>query len=154
MTNASYEKRRFDELMSILDILKETKQVDESKGSVYIQMRARINWIKAHQHEFIRDFLSKDQELREFLAVHSTNETKKSFFIPTLKEIQSRKVIVTKGMMAIIKEFDGVPIRAYNCPLVKITFDGRSFVIKDHGFEEDYEESEMSKWRKAPVIVL
>ena len=90
MTNASYEKRRFDELMSILDILKETKQVDESKGSVYIQMRARINWIKAHQHEFIRHFLSKEQELREFLAVHSTNETKKSFFIPSLKEIQSR----------------------------------------------------------------
>ena len=155
--NAMYERKRIEEIMEVRDLFTKFGWVDTGipESEKYAQMINQLNFIDSSKNDFIADFLKKDPDLREFMAVHSTDATKRRFFVNTLKEIKERKVKIPNdpSLIALIKAFNGVPIKVETYP-ISITFDETSFVIKDNSFESEKDESQVEQWRKTPILVL
>ena len=156
MKNMIYERKRIEEVVSLLKLFTEIGWVkkDATEEEQYAQMNNQMNFIEFSKDIFIKDFLDKDPDLREFMAVHSTAATKRQFFLPTLKAIKERVVKIPNdpGLIAIMKVFEGYIAKADKYS-ISITFDGTYFVTKDISFEYE-EESQVDKWKNTPMLVL
>jgi hypothetical protein len=155
--NAMYERKRIEEIVELRDLFTKFGWIDSkvSEPEKYAQMMNQLNFLDSSKDMFINDFLEKDPDLREFMAVHSTDATKRHFFVKTLKEIKERKVKIPNdpGLIALIKAFEGMPMKVQTYP-ISITFDGISFAVKDIPFEAELDESKVEQWRNTPILVL
>lgn len=156
LKNMIYERKRIEDVTSLKDLFIVLGWIkkDVTEEEQYAQMINQLNFIESSKDIFIKNFLEKDPDLREFMAVHSTDATKRQFFLPTIKAIRERVVKIPNdpNLISIIKEFEGSFIKIAKYP-ISITFDGIYFAVKDLLFEFE-EESQVDKWKNAPILVL
>jgi hypothetical protein len=125
---------------------------DDSKES-HEELQQCIISIGMHKDSFIKDYLSKDNELKEFLAIHGDDSVSK--YVPkVLQGLKNKSAYIPKNetmIWEIIKIFDGKPVKYEQYP-IKIKLDDW-FVVADLAFEEKL-INRMEEWRNAPVYVL
>lgn len=106
-----------------------------------------------HKDSFIKDYLSKDNELKEFLAIHGDNSVSK--YVPkVLQGLKNKSICIPKNeemIWEIVNVFDGKPVKYEQYP-IRIKLDNE-FIVTDLAFEEKL-VNRMEEWRNAPVYVL
>lgn len=117
-------------------------------------MKSQVEFIAKEKVKVIQDYIEKDPELLEFMLIHCSPNTRKTFF-PEKKIVFNRtKIPNDPGLLSIIKEFEGRFFKERYSIL--ITYDENVFQVKDLAFEYYDEDaySFLQQWKNAPVLVL
>jgi hypothetical protein len=152
-----YKRMDIEKIITARDIYYNMKWITVNDDSLncFQQMLDQASYISGNVDVIIDDFLNKNPDLKEFLAVHGDENIRENYVPGVLEKINRRPVYIPKSetkIWDIVKAFNGKPIKYDRYP-ISISIKNDLFVITDIDFETPKTQF-VDDWNKAPVLVL
>lgn len=156
---AHYNRIAIDKIRQYKDVL-DVNPNKESHES-YQVLHDMINKLDSNMNKFVKLFIESNRDLAEFLAFHCTSQAFQAEYLKKVKEeVLARKFTIPRDpmLLAIIKEFQGTPVRYYKYEDITVEYDDERRVLqindKSFGPIDSDKKEKIEQWSKARVISL
>lgn len=150
-----YHKKKVDAFLDVRKLFFEAGLIKMNDNSLqcFEGMNEKVMFINRNRIMIVKDYLSKDSELKRFLAVHGDVSVRTLF---TGRFTNGPvKISEDSDIWKILDVFEGGQCILHEIyPDINITYESGMFKIEDKGFECDKVVNTIEDWRSAPVYLL